>query len=314
MENIDMIELRKQLASLPVLQDKLRIVRSKIDAAVESVEGLLKKYEAESLDVEKLQKDSLRTLILKNFGRYEDKLDKETDEMLAAKLEYDKACVRLNELKATAGDVENRIAQMLRDKGVFEEELNKREAAVRSGMDSAVSLKYKELEGEQAALAKRLVETEEARSAAGKALSTAGSAMEHLRKAENWATFDTWSRGGIISHMAKYQHIDDAEEDFHRLDSQLEDLGKELQDISLSGITGIDGIDSATRTVDFWFDNIFTDLNVRRRIGDDYDRMSELHGKIGGIVGKLDSDIEDIHNKLNELDQRKKDLLVEFSG
>jgi len=312
MENIDMIELRKQLASVPVLQEKLRMIRNKISDAKESVDCLLKKYEAESLDVEKLQKDSLRTLILKNFGRYEDKLDKESDEMLAAKLEYDKACVRLNELKASRSEIENRAAQLNRDRGIFEDELKRREAAVKSNTDNAVSIKYKELEAEQDALAKRLVETEEAKRAAERALSTAGSALEHLRSAENWATYDAWTRGGIISHIAKYEHIDNAEEDFHRLNSQLEDLGKELQDISLSGIPSIDGIDSTTRTVDFWFDNIFTDLNVRGRIGDDYDRMSELHDRISGIGNKLDNDITEIHNRLKELDQRKKDLLVDF--
>lgn len=310
MDNIDMPELRKQLAALPVLQEKLQTVLRKIDEAKKSVDGLLKKYEAESLDVEKLQKDSLRTLILKNFGRYEDKLDKESDEMLAAKLEYDRACVRLNELKAARSEIEDRIVRLNRDKGIFEDELKRREEAVKCNADSAVSIKYRELEAEQDLLAKRLVETEEARHAANRALSTAGSAMEHLRSAENWATFDAWTRGGIISHMAKYQNIDSAEEDFHRLNSQLEDLGRELKDISLSGISGIDGIDSATRTVDFWFDNIFTDLNVRRRIGDDYERMSELCGRINGIVNKLDGDIADIRSRLKELDQKKNDLLV----
>lgn len=311
MENIDMIELRKQLASLPVLQEKLQTIRSKINDAKESVDCLLKKYEAESLDVEKLQKDSLRTLILKNFGRYEEKLDKESDEMLAAKLEYDKAYLRLNELETTRSEIENRVAQLNRDMGIFEDELKRREAAVKSSTDSAVSKKYKELEAEQDSLAKRLVETEEAMNAAKRALSTAGSAMEHLRSAENWAAFDTWTRGGIISHMAKYQHIDNAEEDFNRLDSQLEDLGKELQDISLSGIPGIGGIDSTTRTIDFWFDNIFTDLNVRRRIGDDYEKISELHDRISVIVQKLYNDIAEINNRLKELEQRKRDLLVE---
>lgn len=312
MENIDMVELRNQLASLPVLEKKLQVIRDKIREAKENVDDLLKKYEAESLDVEKLQKDSLRALILKNFGRFEDKLDKESDEMLAAKLEYDKACVRLNELTASRSEAENRLSQLNRDKGIFEDELERREAVVKAGMDSAVSIKYKELEAEQEALARRLAETEEARTAAERALSTAGGAMEHLKSAENWAAFDTWTRGGIISHMAKYQHIDSAEEDFHRLDSQLKDLERELRDIDLTGVPGMDGIDSTTRTVDFWFDNIFTDLNVRRRIGNDYDRMSELHERIRGVVQKLDDDIADIRGRLKGLDQKKKELLVEF--
>lgn len=310
MENINLIEIRKNVAALPVLKEKKQILQNKIREAEENVGRLLDKYKAESLDVEKLEKDSLRTLLLKNFGRYEEKLDKESDEMLTAKLEYDKACMRVKELETVKGETENRISSLLNDKRIIEDELKRREAAVKSDMNSEISIKYRELETEQDSLAKCLVETEEAKNAARRALSTAGSAMEHLGSAENWATFDVWTRGGIISHIAKYKHIDNAEEDFYRLNSQLQDLQKELADLNLTGVTNIDGIDSATRTVDFWFDNIFTDMNVRSRIRDDYDSMSELRDKISSIVYKLGNDITDIQNKLNELEQKKDDLLV----
>lgn len=310
MVNLNLIEIRKQLAYLPVLQEKIPILQGKIKDANESVSRLLDKYKAESLDVEKLEKDSLRTLILKNFGRYEDKVNKESDEMLAAKLEYDKACVRLKEVETAEQETQSRISSLLKEKSTFEDELNRRKATIKSSMDSEISKRYRELETEQESLVKRMAETEEARSAARRALSTAGNAMEHLKSAENWATFDVWTRGGIISHIAKYEHIDNAQEDFNRLSSQMEDLRKELQDLNLYGVSGIDGIDSTTRTIDFWFDNIFTDLNVRKRIGDDYERMSELHDKISGIVYKLDNDISDIQNRLKELEQEKNDLLV----
>ena len=96
----------------------------------------------------------------------------------------------------------------------------------------------------------------------------------------------------------------------NRLNSQLEDLHKELQDLNLSGVASLDGIDSGTRTIDFWFDNIFTDLNVRERIRDDNDRVSGLFDKISGIVYKLDNNVSDIQNRLKVLEQRKNDLLV----
>lgn len=312
MENIDLIELRKQLAYLPVLQDKLPVLQGKVKEAGDAVNELLERYKAESMDVERLEKDSLRTLLLKNFGRYEEKLDKESEEMLAAKLEYDKASMRRKELEAARDETNDRIAQLLAKKAEFEEELRKREEAVKAGLNSGIAASYKELETEQEALAKRLAETEEAESAARRALSTADNALEHLKSAQNWATFDVWTRGGIISHMAKYQHIDQAEEDYHRLNSQMEDLRKELRDIDpTAGVTGIGGIDSTTRTIDFWFDNIFTDWNVRDRIGDDHDRMSSLRDRISGIVYKLGNDGSEIRGKLKELDQRKRDLLVD---
>ncbi|OGO79829.1 MAG: hypothetical protein A2Y21_08145 [Clostridiales bacterium GWC2_40_7] len=310
MENVNLLEMRKNLASLPTLKERIQILQGKIKAAEDTVNGLLEKYKEESLDVEKLQKNSLSAIILKNFGRYEDKLEKESEEMLAAKLEYDKASVRVRELKKEKEESEKRLSLLLQEQKKYEEELGKREELIKSDNSSEVSLKYRELEAEQDALSRQLVEIEEAIRAGKRAMSTARSAMDHLDSAEGWATFDVWSKGGIISHLAKYNHVDSATDDFNRLNSQLEDLHKELQDLNLSGVASLDGIDSGTRTIDFWFDNIFTDLNVRERIRDDNDRVSGLFDKISGIVYKLDNNVSDIQNKLKVLEQRKNDLLV----
>ena len=310
MENIDLTEIRKHLAFLPVLQERILVLQDKIKETNEAVSELLDQYKAEALDVDKLKTDSLKTLLIKNFGRYEEKMNKESEEMLSAKLIYDKACTRLKELEIAEKETQSRIESLLKEKGLFDEEIRRREEGVKSGMDGEISEKYRELEAEQERLLRRLAETEEAAAAARRAMSTAGKAMDHLKSAGDWATFDVWTRGGIISHIAKYQHIDEAEENSNRLNSQMEDLRKELEDISLPGVTGIAGIDSATRTIDFWFDNIFTDMNVRDRIGDDYNRMSGLRDKISGIVYTLGNDISEIQGLLKKLDQRKKDLLI----
>ena len=310
MENVNLLEMRKNLAFLPTLKERIQILQGKIKAAENTVNGLLEKYKEESLDVERLQKNSISTLILKNFGRYEDKMEKESEEMLAAKLEYDKASVRVRELKKEKEESEKRLSLLLQEQRKYEEELGKREELIKSDNSSEVSLKYRELEAEQDALSRQLVEIEEAIRAGKRAMSTARSAMDHLDSAEGWATFDVWSKGGIISHLAKYNHVDSATDDFNRLNSQLEDLHKELQDLNLSGVASLDGIDSGTRTIDFWFDNIFTDLNVRERIRDDNDRVSGLFDKISGIVYKLDNNVSDIQNRLKVLEQRENDLLV----
>lgn len=310
MENENLLEIRKSLAFLPTLKERVRILDGKIREAEENVDKLLDEYKEESLDVENLQKNSLSAILLKNFGRYEDKMEKETREMLAAKLEYDKASVRVRELKKEKEESEKRLSFLQQESRRYEEELKKREELIKADNSSEVSKKYRELEAEQDALSKQLAETEEAIRAGKRALSTARCVLDHLDSAEGWATFDVWSRGGIISHIAKYSHIDNAADDLNILNSQIEDLQKELKDLSLSGVTSLDGIDSTTRAVDFWFDNIFTDLNVRGRIREDNERVSGLRDTISGIVYKLDNNVSEIQNRLKQLEQKKKDLLV----
>ena len=57
MENVNLLEMRKNLASLPTLKERIQILQGKIKAAEDTVNGLLEKYKEESLDVEKLQKN-----------------------------------------------------------------------------------------------------------------------------------------------------------------------------------------------------------------------------------------------------------------
>ena len=310
MENIDLIEIRKSLALLPILKNKLESLDGAIKQAESELEEVLKEYEKESVDVENLKRNSLSTILLKNFGRYEDKVNKESEEMVKAKMEYDKVNNKVSSLKTEKVGLQKRISLLNQQEREFEAELKRREEVIKADIGSDKYIEYKELEGQQELLSKQLVEIEEAISAARRVVSTADSAMDHLSSAEKWATYDVWTRGGIFSHMAKYEHIDNAQHDSSRINSQLSDLRKELGDIDMQGVSGFDGIDSTTRAIDFWFDNIFTDLNVRDRIRDDSENLYRLRRKIEDIMCVLDDKILDIKRKLGTIEDKKNDIII----
>lgn len=310
MENKSLLELRNNLALLPVLEERLEKLRQKISLEEEKVRLLLERYEAEALDVEHMKKDSLSVTIIKLLGKYEGRVTKETEEMLAAKMEYDKASGRVKELQGEEAELADRLRSLKQQKRSYEEELEKREQVIKSGVAGEASVKYKLLSVEQDNLSKTLVETEEALRAANKVTDTIDSASSHLDSAESWATFDVWTRGGIFSHIAKYGHLDEAQNDANRLDSQLEDLQKELKDVNFSETTGFSGIDSTTRAIDFWFDNIFTDLNVRSRIREDNESLNNLRSKISEISNKLDGIQSGLRKKLKAIEQEKNDLIL----
>ena len=89
-----------------------------------------------------------------------------------------------------------------------------------------------------------MTEIREVMSAASRAKSTALSAQESLKSAQGWATYDAFTRGGIISHVAKYSHIDNAERNFSVLSSQLRVLRKELGDVAGMTTSGLNEISS----------------------------------------------------------------------
>ncbi len=311
MDRNSLVELKNKLAGLPVLQERLQKLKVLINETDDQVNSLLRKYEAESLDVEQIRKDSLSTSILKLVGKYEDRVDTETQEMLHAKMEYDAAVHRLEELKSERHELTKRISDLTRDKRIFEEELRRREELIKSQILGEASEKYRKLEAYQDYLLKQLTETEEALRAAKRALGTAERAKEQLDKAESWATYDMWFGKGIFSHLAKYDHIDSAQSDFDLLSSQIRDLQKELKDINLSADFFPSQIDSTTRAIDFWFDNIFTDMRVRDQIRDNQDQIRSLYGKINRVIDKLEGLKSSISYQVKDSERKMDELLID---
>lgn len=310
MESKDLLEIRNKLTMLPMLQERSEKLRARISEAENEVKSLLAKFEAESLDVEQMKREALSVYILKLIGKYEGRLDKETEQMLAAKMGYDKGLEKIKELHLQRNELDGRVAALNQEKQFYEAEMNKREEIIRNNSTSDASKKYKELEITQQALSGQLIETDEALRAANRVISTANRAMEHLESAEKWATYDVWFKGGILSHMAKYEHIDNAEETINRLSSQMDDLQRELKDINIPGTPGFSGIDSTTRAIDFWFDNIFTDLSVRSRIRDDSEQLRALCSQVYEVVQKLKSNKSELNRRLEEIELKKNELIM----
>lgn len=309
MDNAKLNEIKNNLGMLPVLQDRMKNLQSRQSEADDKVSSLLHKYEEECLDVEQLQKDSLSTTLLKFIGKYEDKVDKEYKEMISAKIEYDKEIEQVNEFNREIEEIRNRISSLEKMRQTYEAELKNREQMILNQMNSNISIQYRQLETNRELFNRQLVEMEEALRVAYNVKDTAQSAIEHLDSAESWATYDIWFRGGILSHMAKYDHIDNAEADFNRLSIQLKDLQKELIDINLLDVPEITWIDSTTRAIDFWFDNIFTDLSVHGQIREDSEQIRSLYMKIGDIITLIETKKVEAKNMLSEIEVKKNELI-----
>ncbi len=310
MDNDSFLELINRVASLPGYEQRLTNLNDKIYRAEEDVKSLLHKYQEEALDVDQIQKDSLSNTLLRMIGKYEGKLNREVQEMVTAKLEYDKALLKVQELIRERAELASRITGLKKDKQTFEEEYTVRENKIKALLSGQVYQKYIDIQSSQNHLAQQLVEIDEAVRAANKVVMLADDALEHLKKAEGWATYDVWGGKGIISHMAKYGHIDDAQAVMHKLGFLVDTLRKELSDISFEQVFTYNGIDSTTRAVDFWFDNIFTDLNVRDRIRNDSEGIRRLIDQTNRTINNLETVKNDINNKLREAEERKNELII----
>lgn len=314
MDNRNLLELKNRLAALPVLKDRQKRLQTRISEAQADVDALLRKYEKESLDVERIEKESLSTTLLKLFGRYEGRVEKEMQEMVHAKTRYDAATIRLRELESEALNLNRRIADLVRDKQSYEKELERREAILRRNLSDESAQAYKKLCEEGERLSRQLAETQEALRAAERAYDTAQDVLKHLDDAEGWASVDVWFSKGLFSHMAKYDRIDSAEEALERLNTQLDELRRELDDIDLDfGLRSV-AINSSTRFFDVWFDNIFTDLRVRDQIRGYQSHAGELCEKLEQMIFRLKTAVKDLKEALKRVEKQQEEIILSFEA
>ncbi len=309
MDNKQLQEIKDRLAVLPTFEFRMDYLQKKIKEAETNVNTLLHKFEAESLDVENIKKDSLANSLRKLLGKYEGKMNKETQEMLAAKLEYDSATENVKVLNEQKLELNGRLSELYDLKSSVENELAKREESIKNNISAESYKMYMEITQEYEVLSGQLVEAEEAIRAGNNVLITANNAMEHLNKAEDLATLDVWLDGGILTHSAKYNHIEEAQRNFNILNSKVKVFENELQDVNLQASYLSSEIDSTTRAVDFWFDNIFTDLKVRDKIRNDAESLRNIMDKINKTLRILETNRKELKKKLSDNESKKEDLI-----
>lgn len=308
MDNID--QIRDELRSLPAYRNRLSGILSCIQKGESETASLLHSYEQERRDVEKMQQESFSAFALRLFGKYEDRLEKEQQEELAAKVAYDEAVMNLEELRHEEQEIRKHIAVLEQKSQEYEAELEARKADLRRRLSEPDGQRYRELDEERQMLCNQITEINEAARVASRASSTAQEALESLRKAENWATYDIFAKGGIISHAAKYSHVDAAQSNFHRLRSLMTELKRELADVQGLQSPQLNEVSGGQRIVDFWFDNIFTDISVRSQIKDNSAQIQQMMSGINRVQSALSSKLRELNSHMEQNSKQEEDLLL----
>jgi hypothetical protein len=240
---------------------------------------LKKEYE----DVLRLENTSLASVFYSFLGTKEDKLDKEKQEYLSAKLKFD-SCQK------TVAQLEEEIKRQEKDlieAGNPEQEYNdliKSESEQLKSKNDPVFLAISE---EMDAVYSKYVEVDEAITAGKSASEALKKAVNSLSKANGWGTFDMLG-GGLIATAVKHSHIDDAKLQIQNVQFHLKRFKKELNDVWLAGETklqpDLNGFDTFA---DYFFDNLITDWIVQSKINSSYDKCIRIQNDIVGIVDTL---------------------------
>ena len=303
MMNDELSRLQQEVAMRHPLEKKLQELGQQRTHYYDRVISARIAYRKEQEDVDKLESRSLANYFFRMVGSMDDKLTKERQEAYAAKVKLD---VAERELAGVEADIRTVKEQLNAIRLVEEQyrEAKKQKAIALKSSDNPAGAKILELEQRLADLEALKKEIREAISAGYGARSLAERILSELNDADKWNTWDLIGGGGIITHVAKHSHLDEAQDLVYELQSKLRKFKTELADVRISGNLQVN-VEGFLRFADFFFDGLFADWAVGKQISRSYDSVESTKSQITRALNKLD-DLQTVTER--EIEALKKEL------
>jgi hypothetical protein len=287
-------------SSLETYTKKRRELISEIDFLKNQIKNFEKKEIKELKDVEKLEGNGLLSSFYKFIGFHEGILSKEQEEYFKAKQVLEKSKFELEDKFYSLNNIDIKIKEL-------NDEISKSQDIINSKINyfesldnfSSVKQEYLRLKSNVESISKIIVELEEAKAACNNALKETLAAITHLSNADGWALVDIIG-GGLLSDLMKYDEIDKSQTQLNSVSIALNKLKKELDDVNETIELPHLGIDKSTQFFDVWFDNIFSDFQVKDQIRNQQTELDTLKSKLKTILDVLNTNSYNSQIQLND--------------
>lgn len=301
-------QLQQKVAQKKTLEAKLKELQNQHREYDRKVIELRVAYRDEQADVDNLEGRSLANYFFQVIGKLDDKLDKERQEAYVAKVKLDAAERELAGIEQDIQDIQSQLAETRIAEQQYAALLEKKRAELKAaGTDAGV--KILEIEQRTAALEAQKKEIKEAISAGYSARGTADRILSELEDADGWNTWDLIGGGGIITHMAKHSHLDEAQDLVQELQSKLRRFKTELADIQITANMQVN-IDGFLRLADYFFDGLFSDWAVGDRISQSQASVQSTKSQINSTLNKLSNMEAAADREISMLKAQMDDLIV----
>ena len=300
--------LQQQVALKKQLEAKLSDLQGQRCIFDKKVTNLRNDFSSEQHDVEKLEGRSLANYFYQLFGKLDEKLDEERREASAAKVKLDAAQRELAAVDNEIQQIQAQLQELFGCEQAYAAALEAKRNAVKSAGTPAAT-QILELEEKIAFLESQKKEIREATVAGNSAMGTADSVLSELKDADGWNTWDMFGGGGIITHMAKHDHLDEAPEKVEQLQGKLRRFKTELADIDIHADIQV-SIDGFLRFADYFFDGLFADWAVGDKISESMDSVTKVKGEIRAALSKLEGMEKDADAQIHSLEAKIEELLV----
>jgi len=265
----------------------LAAAQKTLDEERERRRRLAEIVEKEGRDVGRLEGLSLTGLFVAVLGDKEKQLEKERQELLAAKLRLDECEAQIQALEREVAALQGRADALGDVEAEAARALEAKEQALASGGGRPAELLVKL--AEEAALARaRCREVREAIEAAGFALDSLGRVEEMLGSARNWGIWDLVG-GGIISTAIKHRKIDEANRAAQDAQQHLSQLARELADLDESFGEEFDMVEVSgfLSFADHFFDDLVSAWMVQGKLSRSQESVERVSRSLRQLFRRL---------------------------
>ena len=255
----------------------------------------------EKCDVDKLHKLSLAALFFETLGNREQKIQKEQQEFLSAKLKYDNCKSSIASIIREIAHIEYEIKRLGNPESEYDKIINDKESILKAENNSG----YIQFVDRMAKLKSQINELREALTAGDEVKSELSKVIGYLKSAGNWGTIDMLG-GGLVTTALKHSKIDGAKRSVHQVQYLMERFYRELADVERIPNSALEiQIGSFDTFADYFFDGLIFDWMVQSKINRSLENSRKVETEITRILNILKNELLNLQNDMKRVEQEK---------
>lgn len=300
------IALKNQLEQVAKYKKQQHLVAGQIAHIEQEIVAYEFKLKALRKTLEKNEQFSFLTFVRSLTGKKQRIMEESLSEAMTTELKLVETQLMLEDLQDDQVDRLYKLNAI--NESYSREQLRAIEAQKQQWLEeheSPVAIKLNELTEEYSSLKRLYKEMDEAYMAADQALAPLENAIDSLKSAQSYSTWDTFFGGGFIVTAIKHDKIEQSQGKLHDVQMALQRLQNEVIDIETWNQTSYKiNIDGLVKFADYFFDDIFSAWSV--------------HSKLATSVEQLKRVSDDVYNtklylnkRMNEIEARLKEIKIE---
>ena len=261
----------------------------------------------EQLDVDKLEGKTIKALFFTLAGTKEEKLSKERQEAYIAALKYEAALRDLQGIMSDLQECKEALGKLNNIEVEYEHLLEQKKNTIKE-QASRRAEEVIRLEKTMEILSHEIIELEEALDVGYKAYDIVDEIVKELEEAHKLAEWDTFMDSFLID-IQKQEHIKNAKDGIEDLRHELRRFKTELADVDMEVDIQIE-IDDFSKFADWFFDNIFTDWNIKEKIENSQAQALDTRGKITSTINLLKEMRDERMKRRIEIEEDLEEVVV----